>query len=185
MHWQHSRAIRWRKAQSMDEPEYGHHYARAMASWTSVVALSGFSYHGEEGSVVAVPRLPHRTFDCFWQAEQVGERFPIGQTPKVARASRSRFWPEIFAFAPARLPLRDPRRLHEPVEKKFFIPSKHMASGSWCDLTKPSLSLEEISWKSRLRGDELSLNQGAAVSEVFQQEHNAITQPTIQYCHDS
>jgi len=54
------------KRNPWDEPEYGHHYARAMASWTSVVALSGFSYHGEEGSVVAVPRLPHRTFDCFW-----------------------------------------------------------------------------------------------------------------------
>ena len=49
-----------------DEPEYGHHYARSMAAWTSVVALSGFSYHAADGAVVAVPRLPHRTFDCFW-----------------------------------------------------------------------------------------------------------------------
>ncbi len=54
------------KRNPWDEPEYGHHYARAMASWTSVVALSGFSYHGGEGSVVAAPRLAHRTFDCFW-----------------------------------------------------------------------------------------------------------------------
>lgn len=54
------------KRNPWDEPEYGRHYARAMASWTSVVALSGFSYHGAEGSVIAVPRLPHRIFDCFW-----------------------------------------------------------------------------------------------------------------------
>ncbi len=54
------------KRNPWDEPEYGHHYARAMASWTSIVAVSGFSYHGAEDSVIAVPRLPHRTFDCFW-----------------------------------------------------------------------------------------------------------------------
>jgi len=37
-----------------------------MASWTSVVALSGFHYDGPRASVVAVPRVPHRVFDCFW-----------------------------------------------------------------------------------------------------------------------
>ena len=29
-----------------DEPECGHHYARAMASWTALIALSGFEYSG-------------------------------------------------------------------------------------------------------------------------------------------
>ena len=29
-----------------DEPECGHHYARAMAAWTSLIALSGFDYLG-------------------------------------------------------------------------------------------------------------------------------------------
>ncbi len=54
------------KRNPWDEAECGHHYARAMASWSSVVSLSGFHYDGADGSVVAVPRLPHREFQCFW-----------------------------------------------------------------------------------------------------------------------
>ena len=49
-----------------DEAECGHHYARAMASWSSVVALSGFKYDGGQEAVTAIPRLPHRTFRSFW-----------------------------------------------------------------------------------------------------------------------
>ena len=30
----------------LEEAECGHHYARAMASWAAVLALSGFRYHG-------------------------------------------------------------------------------------------------------------------------------------------
>lgn len=49
-----------------DEAECGHHYARAMASWSSVLGTSGFQYDGATASVVAVPRLPRPTFDCIW-----------------------------------------------------------------------------------------------------------------------
>lgn len=34
------------KRNPFSEPECGHHYARSMASWSAVVALSGFSYSG-------------------------------------------------------------------------------------------------------------------------------------------
>ncbi len=34
-----------------DEAEYGHHYARAMASWAAVLAMTGFQYSGVEGSI--------------------------------------------------------------------------------------------------------------------------------------
>lgn len=54
------------KRSPWDEAECGHHYARAMASWTSFVALSGFQYDGAEASVVALPRVPYRKFKCFW-----------------------------------------------------------------------------------------------------------------------
>jgi non-lysosomal glucosylceramidase len=54
------------KRNPWDEAECGHHYARAMASWSSVVALSGFHYDGPQAAVVAVPRVPHRVFQCFW-----------------------------------------------------------------------------------------------------------------------
>jgi non-lysosomal glucosylceramidase len=54
------------KRNPWDEAECGHHYARAMSSWSSVVALSGFEYDGGSDAVTAVPRLRHRTFRCFW-----------------------------------------------------------------------------------------------------------------------
>jgi hypothetical protein len=31
-----------------------------------VVALSGFHYEGDLGHVMALPRLPHENFQCFW-----------------------------------------------------------------------------------------------------------------------
>ena len=39
------------KRNPYDEPECGHHYARAMSSWASVLALSGFHYSGVEKSM--------------------------------------------------------------------------------------------------------------------------------------
>ena len=39
------------KRNPYDEPECGHHYARAMASWASVIALSGFHYSGVDKSM--------------------------------------------------------------------------------------------------------------------------------------
>jgi hypothetical protein len=35
-----------RKRSPFNEAECGHHYARAMASWTAVLALTGFQYSG-------------------------------------------------------------------------------------------------------------------------------------------
>jgi uncharacterized protein (DUF608 family) len=49
-----------------DEAECGHHYARAMAAWSGVLALSGFRYHGVRESVTALPRIAERDFRCFW-----------------------------------------------------------------------------------------------------------------------
>jgi uncharacterized protein (DUF608 family) len=54
------------KRNPWDEPECGHHYARAMSSWSTVVALSGFLYDGASAAVVAVPKMPREKFQCFW-----------------------------------------------------------------------------------------------------------------------
>ncbi len=40
-----------RKRNPFDEPECGHHYARAMASWAAVLALSGFNYSSVDQSI--------------------------------------------------------------------------------------------------------------------------------------
>jgi len=39
-----------------DEAECGHHYARAMASWAAVLALTGFRYSGVNGTMTFAPR---------------------------------------------------------------------------------------------------------------------------------
>ena len=49
-----------------DEPECGHHYARAMSAWSGMLALSGFRYHGPEKAVTAVPRARAANFSSFW-----------------------------------------------------------------------------------------------------------------------
>jgi uncharacterized protein (DUF608 family) len=54
------------KRNPWDEPECGHHYARAMSSWSTVVAMSGFLYDGVAAAVVAAPKIPRDNFACFW-----------------------------------------------------------------------------------------------------------------------
>jgi uncharacterized protein (DUF608 family) len=49
-----------------NEPECGHHYARAMSSWALVVALNGFHYAGAERRVTFTPRMPGSTFRSHW-----------------------------------------------------------------------------------------------------------------------
>lgn len=39
------------KRNPFDEPECGHHYARAMASWSAILAMSGFQYNALEKSM--------------------------------------------------------------------------------------------------------------------------------------
>jgi len=51
------------KRNPWNEPECGHHYARAMSAWSGVVALSGFRYNGAEQSVEIKASVGHR---CFW-----------------------------------------------------------------------------------------------------------------------
>ncbi|MBM4045182.1 MAG: hypothetical protein FJ279_08715, partial [Planctomycetes bacterium] len=52
-----------RKRSPFDEAECGHHYARAMASWAAVLALTGFRYSGVEQSLEFAGALkPSRWF---------------------------------------------------------------------------------------------------------------------------
>ena len=54
------------KRNPWDEAECGHHYARAMAAWSAIVVLSGFSYNGATGSIVAAPMVSHGEFQSIW-----------------------------------------------------------------------------------------------------------------------
>jgi non-lysosomal glucosylceramidase len=68
------------KRNPWDEAECGHHYARAMSSWSSVVALSGFHYEGDRAHVMALPRLPHENFHCFWATGTAWGTFTLKRT---------------------------------------------------------------------------------------------------------
>ncbi len=49
-----------------DEPECGHHYARAMSSWSLVLALSGFRYSAVEQRLGFAPMVRPEDFRCFF-----------------------------------------------------------------------------------------------------------------------
>ncbi len=54
------------KRNPWDEAECGHHYARAMSAWSTVLAMNGFRYDGAGASVVAVPPAAGAGFQCIW-----------------------------------------------------------------------------------------------------------------------
>lgn len=49
-----------------DEVECGHHYARAMSSWSLLLALSGYHYHAPSQTLGFAPRLWPEDFQCFF-----------------------------------------------------------------------------------------------------------------------
>ncbi|MBI1387569.1 MAG: hypothetical protein GC154_03885 [bacterium] len=51
-----------------NEVECGHHYARAMASWSVLLALSGFEFDAPARAIGFQPRVKKPNFTCFWSA---------------------------------------------------------------------------------------------------------------------
>jgi hypothetical protein len=51
-----------------NEIECGHHYARAMSSWSLLLALSGYRYSAPTRSLSFAPRLRPADFRCFFTA---------------------------------------------------------------------------------------------------------------------
>ncbi|HXK04861.1 MAG TPA: GH116 family glycosyl-hydrolase [Verrucomicrobiae bacterium] len=65
-----------------NEPECGHHYARALSSWSTLLAASNFRYHGGERSVTI--KAPPG-FRCFWSTATGWGTFRVTQTGAVLR----------------------------------------------------------------------------------------------------
>ncbi|MBI2194076.1 MAG: hypothetical protein HYU36_19040 [Planctomycetes bacterium] len=53
-----------------DEFECGHHYARAMSSWSVLLALSGFSFQASRKAIAFRPRLGREGFRTFFSTGQ-------------------------------------------------------------------------------------------------------------------
>jgi len=69
-----------RKRSPFDEAECGHHYARAMASWSAVIALTGFHYSAVSNALrFAVSPVP-----CCWFWSGGGAWGIVEQSPGAA-----------------------------------------------------------------------------------------------------
>jgi uncharacterized protein (DUF608 family) len=69
-----------------DEAECGHHYARAMAAWSGLLALSGFRYDAPAQHVTIDPPGHPTNFKCFWSTGTAWGGFhqsPTGTTVTV------------------------------------------------------------------------------------------------------
>jgi hypothetical protein len=83
-----------RRRSPFDEAECGHHYARAMASWTTVLAWTGFGWSGVTGTM----RFAARPGRHFWSNGSAWG------TCELRRAGRG--WRAALRVAEGRLALR-------------------------------------------------------------------------------
>ncbi len=63
-----------------DEFECGHHYARALASWGVLLALSGFQYDGVNQTMAFAPTIHKDHFQVFWSCGTGWGSFSIDPT---------------------------------------------------------------------------------------------------------
>ncbi|HOF89448.1 MAG TPA: GH116 family glycosyl hydrolase, partial [Armatimonadota bacterium] len=66
-----------RRRNPFDEAECGHHYARAMASWAAILALTGFHYSGVTGAMRFAPLAGTN----FWSAGNAWGEVSQRETP--------------------------------------------------------------------------------------------------------
>jgi len=68
-----ARAVRERydglRRNPWNEMECGSHYARALASWSLLIALSGFTFDLTRAAIGFSPRLPGGVFRTFWSVD--------------------------------------------------------------------------------------------------------------------
>lgn len=66
-----------------DEPECGHHYARALSAWSAVVLGCGFFYNAAERSLEIAPAFAARPFRGFWSAASGWGVFELSRSPRA------------------------------------------------------------------------------------------------------
>jgi hypothetical protein len=74
-----------------DEFECGHHYARAMASYAMLLALSGFAADLPRGRLAFHPRISETAFRCFFSVDTGWGAF----TQSLPRSGRARWTVEV------------------------------------------------------------------------------------------
>ena len=61
-----------------DEPECGHHYARAMSSWSAMAVLAGFDFDGPNHHLRVLRRAAAGPFRTFWSTATGWGRYTLG-----------------------------------------------------------------------------------------------------------
>lgn len=87
-----------------DEFECGHHYARAMSSWSLVTALSGARYDAPESCIAFDPRVRQDAFRSFFTAGTAWGRFSQERAGDRYEAAIEVCWGEV-ELRTVRLPL--------------------------------------------------------------------------------
>lgn len=73
------------KRNPWDEAECGHHYARAMSSWSTLLAMSGFRYDGANQAVSTTPPVRGDDFTSIWATGTGWGRFSLQRQGGITR----------------------------------------------------------------------------------------------------
>jgi hypothetical protein len=68
-----------------DELECGHHYARALASWAVLLALSGYQYDGTQSFMAFSPKMNEDGFSTFWSCGSGWGSFEIKERTAILK----------------------------------------------------------------------------------------------------
>jgi hypothetical protein len=103
------------KRNPWDECECGHHYARAMSSWSLVLALSGYHFDASAGLLRFAPKVSVDDFRCFFTAGTAWGTFTQKRTDGGFRAALEPAWGEV-TLRVLDLPLGDAASVHVTVD---------------------------------------------------------------------
>jgi non-lysosomal glucosylceramidase len=114
-----------------DEFECGHHYARAMASWSLLPALSGYDYSAIEARLRFAPRLAGRNgeFRCFFTTGEAwgtySRRQQRGQEVHTVKVQAGQLSLQTLDLLPLRHPDGTPRasigRSNQPLRRQQSV----------------------------------------------------------------
>jgi hypothetical protein len=78
-----------------DEYECGHHYARAMSSWSLITALSGYHYNAAKGQLAFAPHINEGDFKCFFSTGNAWGQFSQTREGECYSAKVEVRWGEL------------------------------------------------------------------------------------------
>lgn len=105
------------KRNPWDEFECGHHYARAMASWSLLTALSGYHYDAARQHLAFAPKVNEADFRCFFSAGSAWGTFLQERVGEGYTAQLQPLWGEL-TLQTVKLPLHTERRVTVTVDNK-------------------------------------------------------------------